>query len=359
MTPLVVLVGFLGAGKTTALRRLLPELQARGCVPTVILNDYQNARVDAEYFREISAAVTPISGSCVCCGSRQELLEALESYQPVSGGVVLLETNGTTDAGELITLLAADPLLRQFTMPVQVSIIDVKRWQKRFWHNGLEADQVRTASFLWFGHGDEVTPERRAAVEDSLRGKHLWQPETNAEQLAEELADLVRDVACQPGRVPESLARGTPGEEVAEDAPEEHRHEHAQEHDHTQDHPHHHDHGHAHEHAHDHEHDHAHDHAMRHHFAATEVTLPEVVSRAVFEEALRGLPPEILRVKGLVRLAEEPETLQIFQKIEHFDHVQMAPLAGESVLPGPLAVLVGSHLPEGCIERFLRQLADR
>ncbi len=48
MTPLVLLVGFLGAGKTTYLRALIPALTAEGLQPHVIINDYQNARVDAE-----------------------------------------------------------------------------------------------------------------------------------------------------------------------------------------------------------------------------------------------------------------------------------------------------------------------
>lgn len=340
MTPLAVFVGFLGAGKTTALRRLLPELVARECVPTVILNDYQNARVDAEYFREISAAVTPISGSCVCCGSRQELLEALERVEPVPGGVVLLETNGTTDAGELVTVLATDPKLRQYTLPLQVSLIDVRRWQKRFWHNRLEIEQVRTASTLWLTHADEVSAERKQAVVESLQKNHLWQEETDAEKLAVELARLVAEVADQPVR-----PLGCGGCE----------HDHDHDHDHEPDHAG----GHGSDHDSGEGHDHQHAHAVRHHFAATEVALPELVSRELFLEALRELPPEILRVKGLVRLAEEPESLQIFQKVEQFHNVQIAPLAGEPLLPGPVAVLIGSHFPEGCVEEFRERLAAR
>ena len=47
MTPLILIAGFLGAGKTTLLRALLPRLGARGLRPHVILNDYENADVDA------------------------------------------------------------------------------------------------------------------------------------------------------------------------------------------------------------------------------------------------------------------------------------------------------------------------
>ena len=59
MPPLILIVGFLGSGKTTYLRRLLPELRGRGIDPHVIINDYQNARVDAELLRELAVSIVP------------------------------------------------------------------------------------------------------------------------------------------------------------------------------------------------------------------------------------------------------------------------------------------------------------
>lgn len=50
--PLILVVGFLGAGKTTFLRELLPLLEARGLEPFVIINDYANAKVDASSLRK-------------------------------------------------------------------------------------------------------------------------------------------------------------------------------------------------------------------------------------------------------------------------------------------------------------------
>ncbi len=168
MTPLVLLVGFLGAGKTTYLRALIPALTAEGLQPHVIINDYQNARVDAELLRELTDTVVSISGSCVCCGSRDELMTSLTAFEPGPGRVVVVETNGTTDAEALVELLSLEPTLGSLTQPIQVSVIDTKRWQKRFWHNSLELEQTRTAGYVWLSRWEDVDSKRREAVGASL-----------------------------------------------------------------------------------------------------------------------------------------------------------------------------------------------
>ena len=61
MEAIIVLVGFLGAGKTTLLRKLLEQLLAKKWDTKVILNDYENAAMDAQRFQDIIAS-TKIEG---------------------------------------------------------------------------------------------------------------------------------------------------------------------------------------------------------------------------------------------------------------------------------------------------------
>jgi G3E family GTPase len=321
MTPLIIIVGFLGAGKTTFLRRLLPGLIESGVRPSLVLNDYQNARVDAELFRDLATLVTPISGSCVCCGSREELRQALLRYEHGSGGVVLLESNGTTDAEELVVALASDPELRDFAPPVQVSLVDAKRWQKRFWHNELERRQLRTANYFVLGHGDEVSEERRETVREAVGELVPGVVESDAAAMAELLADLVEGLAGAV-RGDFSLVQGEKG------AGESHAH------------------GHGHGHSHSHE---------QHHFAAAELALPELVSRRVLEGFLRELPREVLRAKGLARVEQSPERWVIFQKVEASDTAQLAELAEPPMAMRPTLILVGPHLPP--MDGYLASLA--
>ena len=57
--PVTVLSGFLGAGKTTLLQNLVPALGAEGLKPSLLINDYQNARIDAERFVHRLIGATP------------------------------------------------------------------------------------------------------------------------------------------------------------------------------------------------------------------------------------------------------------------------------------------------------------
>ena len=306
MTPLVLLVGFLGSGKTTLLRKLVPEIVERGAVPSIILNDYANAKVDAALFAEMETTVHPISGSCVCCGSREELLDTLVAYEPVENGILLLETNGTTDSEELVAWLSSEPRLKKFSLPVQISIVDAKRWQKRFWHNALERAQVGTAAFWMLGHADQATPARLAEVRQSLIERCLLRHEpTTLAELADRLAAVARE--SEPGKKRETSKAG------------------------------------AHHPAHGHPHTHHHDPAL-HHFSAVEFQLPASIRRGELIDWLENLPDNVLRAKGVVRFAEEPGPVYLFQKVAQSDTPQIVKLPDASAHPESIAILVGHEL---------------
>lgn len=327
MTLLVLVVGFLGAGKTTYIRRLLPELAQQGLDPHLIINDFQNAKLDAELLHDLAGSVVPINGSCVCCGSRDELLEALENFEHRPGRIVVIETNGTTDSEELVEMLSLEPKLDRFTLPAQVSLIDGKRWQKRFWHNSLELDQVRTANFLFVSRWDELDERRRRQVDESLTKHRVTGPRMEPAELAKELARLAAEVA-----VVESRARATTGEhDCCGHDHEEHEH-----------HP---------------DHDAAHCHST-HHFASLQIRLPERVSRASLEQFLRRLPEEVIRAKGLVRLSETPDEFHVFQKVDRVEEAQLLPIGNTSRLSTPVGIFVGPNLPEDVIRAGVAALTE-
>jgi G3E family GTPase len=116
MTPFVLLAGILGSGKTTFLKVLLPLPKEQGVVPWVIINDHQNAEVNAEQLAALVDRVEAISGSCVCCSSRDDLVKALEAFEHGESRVVILETNGTTDSEELIEMSSVDSGLHKFSL---------------------------------------------------------------------------------------------------------------------------------------------------------------------------------------------------------------------------------------------------
>ena len=302
MTPLILLVGFLGAGKTTYLREFLPQLRSRGLDPHVIINDYQNARVDAEQLRELAGSIVPISGSCVCCGSREELTGAMSNFQHAPNRVLVIETNGTTDSGELIEILAIDPALRSFTPPIQLSVIDGQRWQKRFWHNALELAQVRTAGYLFISRQEEIGPARQQKVEESLASHGLNAPRVDPAALAAEIAAVAGAVENIPARSDPAHPDGCAC----------HHHEHHEPHD-------------------------------AHHFASLQIDLPDVVSRRALETFLSRLPREVIRVKGLARLSESSEEYHVFQRVDDAA-TQWLPVGRVTRLSHPLVILIGPSI---------------
>lgn len=312
-TPLVVIVGFLGAGKTTFLQNLIPALESEGLSPSLLINDYQNARIDAERFRGVIDEVTALNGDCVCCGSRDELLAALEQFEHRTGRVLLVETNGTTDSEQLLETLAFNKDLKRFTPPIQLSIIDGQRWQRRFWHNALERDQVRTATHLLISRTDIISPERLASVEKSLDSLGIHAPVTDPASFAKEIASL-----------PDTLK-----------STRSHKH-----------------------HSHSHETEHHHHHA-KHHFASCEIPLPALVEKRAFEEFLNSLPEEVLRAKGLVVLREDPGEFQIFQKVGHDGSVHFFPIGQHPLIKEPVALFIGPQLPVELLQSRIDQLKSR
>ena len=317
MTPLIVIVGFLGAGKTTFLQNLVPALGAEGLSPSLLINDYQNARIDAERFRGVIDEVTPLNGDCVCCGSRDELLAALEQFEHRTSRVLLLETNGTTDSEQLLETLAFNKDLKRFTPPIQLSIIDGQRWQRRFWHNALERDQVHTATHLFISRTDIIAPERLASVEKSLEALGIHAPVTDPASFAREIATLPE----QP-ESPHNYKGHSHGHET-----EDHHH-HGEEHHH---------------------------HHAKHHFASCEIPLPALVEKRAFEAFLNSLPEEVLRAKGLVIFQEDPGEFHIFQKVGNGGVVQFFPIGQHPYLKEPTGLFIGPFLP---VEEIRKSIAS-
>ena len=157
MEQIIVIVGFLGAGKTTLLKKLTHEYLQNKWNPFIILNDYQNANMDSQQFLDFlePSQVNALNGSCICCSGVTELRTQVNSIPERKNAVTLIEANGTTDACELMGFLGVG-LKEQFLPPVQISVVDVKNWQKRGHNNQLESNQIQVSSLIVLSHTDEV-----------------------------------------------------------------------------------------------------------------------------------------------------------------------------------------------------------
>jgi G3E family GTPase len=144
MEAIITIVGFLGAGKTTLLKHLVSSYVDNSWRPFLILNDYENAYLDAQQFVDQveSNNVWPLNGSCICCSGINELRDNVNRIPEREKGITLIEANGTSDACALMGFLGVG-LDQRFLPPIQVSVVDVRNWQKRGEYNDLEANQIQ------------------------------------------------------------------------------------------------------------------------------------------------------------------------------------------------------------------------
>jgi G3E family GTPase len=338
--PIVVVVGFLGAGKTTFIRDLLPLLEKRSLDPFVIINDYANARVDASSLKEEGRSVTPLNGNCICCDSIAELMNVLLEIPIAEGRLVLIEANGTTDSTALLEHLLVSPELRQRFEPVlQVAVVNVERWQKRHWHNELERLQVETASHIVFTRQETSSAERFAEVRSDIdwfneRGKWI-----KPEAFALEMDKLVQDAA--PASIDSENVELESGGSKPDPVKQNHSHSKNQNHEHD------HDHGHEH-------HD---QHQLSHAFIGLEIKLPDPTPASQLHRWLKSLPKEVLRVKGVVRLAEEPDRWFQFQLVDAVvGEAKLFELPQKPAVPA-CAVLIGVGLDKVEIQRRFDEVA--
>lgn len=170
METIITIVGFLGAGKTTLLKYLIRSFSEKGWDPFVILNDYENANIDAQQFlKQLKPnQIKALSGSCICCNGINELRNYVNGIPRRTNGITLIEANGTSDACSLMEFLGVG-LNDRFLPPIQISVVDVKNWQKRGAHNDLELNQIQVSSLIILTHIEGAIKSRQELVIGALK----------------------------------------------------------------------------------------------------------------------------------------------------------------------------------------------
>jgi G3E family GTPase len=308
MIPLALVAGFFGAGKTWFLSTIIPELHARGLRTQVLLNDFESAEIDATRLTTMSSIVTPLSGECVCCSSLDSLLDTLGKMPVAENSVTLIEANGATKTEELLSWLTTDRRQARYTLPLQVTVVDAKRWQKRWWHNELEVNQTRTATHVYVNWTDRVRADRIALVESGVRALNPHAVLTSPTGFADELQGLAVAAAGETMRPPLLMPRLR---DHADDAHHDHAH-----------------HGHTHE----------------HRFASVALGLPDVVSRDAFMAFVRALPREVVRAKGLVRFADQPDAMFVWNRVDGRKVVSLDRSVPHATAQ-PVALFIGVGMP--------------
>jgi G3E family GTPase len=169
--PVLIVAGFLGAGKTTFIRELIPRLAAGPRAPYVILNDFLNAAIDAFSLSGLGAEIKGLAAGCVCCDDSTSLVDAILQVPTSIRPILIIEANGTTDPFRLIELLTLTASVRDLLGPIlQVTVINESRWGKR-WLPGdkyTERAQVRTASAILTNRSEAASQKQQQRLRSDL-----------------------------------------------------------------------------------------------------------------------------------------------------------------------------------------------
>ena len=375
MTKIDIVSGFLGAGKTTLIKKLLAEAFS-GEKLVLIENEFGEISIDGGFLKESGVQISEMSSGCICCSLVGDFGKALVDVQKqFAPDRILIEPSGVGKLSDVI--LAVENTVKdvpEMKLNSFVTVADaskVKVYMKNF--GEFYNNQIETAGTIILSRTQKVSPEKLQAAAALLREKNPdaaiittpWDELSGQTILAAMEKVSLADELMERIRAEHEAEEEEHHHHVHED--EEHEHHHHDDHD-GDEHDHHHDREegaccHEDHHAHDHDHHgHGHHHhdggecddphcaCHHHHHHADEVftswgaetpkTFTETDIRRILAELDTGAYGAILRAKGIVP-AEGGKWL-------HFDYVPQEHEVrfGAADYTGRLCV-IGSKLDEG------------
>lgn len=382
MTKIDIVSGFLGAGKTTLIKKLLDEV-FRGEKIVLIENEFGQIGIDGGFLKDAGVEITEMNSGCICCSLVGDfgaaLKQVLADYAPDR---IIIEPSGVGKLSDVIAAVervqAEAPDLHLNSFVTVVDATKAKIYMKNF--GEFFNNQVEHASAILLSRTQKMDQAKLDNAVKLLRDKNAkaailttpWDQLTGAQilsamegghSLAEELMEEIahehhhheHDEHCDCG---------------CHDHDHHHDHDHEHHHDHEHEHEHHHDHEHEHEHHHDHDHcdeaacdaclacDMGHEHHHHHHdhhadevFTSWGRETPRKYSREELQDALSSLAMGetygvILRAKGILPCEDGQTWL-------HFDLVpgEFQIREGAADYTGRLCV-IGSDLKEEQLEKL-------
>jgi len=327
MTKIDIFSGFLGAGKTTLIKKLIKESFA-GQKVVLIENEFGEIGIDGGFLKESGIQINELNAGCICCSLvgdfRAALQQVVEQYHPDR---IVIEPSGVGKLSDVTRAVegVAEHLDVQLSSFVTVADVNkVKMYMKNF--GEFYDDQISHASCIILSRTQNATEEKIAAAVAMLREKNPTATIVTTAWDALTGEQILKAMSTKDDFKAELIAMAAKANEEHAHEDEDEEHEHHHHHDHDDDHDehcccgHHHDDDdddedeHEHHHHHDHDdhdehcccghHHHHHDHDADEVFTSWGVETAKKFSKADIEHALTELDTGnygmILRSKGIV-----------------------------------------------------------
>ena len=255
MTKTDIFSGFLGAGKTTLIRKLISEAY-KGEKLVLIENEFGDIAIDGAFLQDAGIEITEMNSGCICCTLVGDFREALQKVvAEFAPDRILIEPSGV---GKLSDVAEAVRSVDGIEIGAKVTVVDAGKC-KMYMRNFGEFfnDQVANADLLVLSRTGTANEEKVVAATELLRGinPHCGLITTPWDSIS---GEQIR-AAMEENGLKHTM------EELEQEHHHDHEHEDEHDHGHHHDHEHEDDHDHDHEHHHEDEHDHDHEHHHEHH----------------------------------------------------------------------------------------------
>jgi len=210
LTPVTVVTGFLGSGKTTVLNRLLQRPQ---CADTaVIVNEFGEIGLDHLLVEAVDGEMVLLKSGCICCSVRSDLESSLRELLArrdagrIDFARIVIETTGLADPAPIAHLTLNHPLTAPFLAPARiVATVDAPNGARHLREHWEARKQVALADAVLLTQQDLAPEESRGL------GRAIARLNPAAAQFACVRGDVEPEVLLAPGSMASCADPGTPG----------------------------------------------------------------------------------------------------------------------------------------------------
>lgn len=376
MTKIDIISGFLGAGKTTFIKKMLEDV-FQGEKIVLIENEFGEIGIDGGFLKDAGIEISELNSGCICCSLvgdfGKNLREVMERFHPDR---ILIEPSGVGKLSDVMKSVQEVEEESDVKLNGRITVVNTAKATKQMKAFGeFFNNQIEYATVVVLSRTQNVKPEQTELVAkavqeknskaviittpwDEIDGKQIYKVIEQQKSLEEELIEEHKHHHEHHHEHGEDCTCGCHGHHHEHDCEHEHHHEHDCEHEH------HHEHGHEHhhEHVHGHHHEHGenctcgcHDHEHHHHHADEIFTswgkeTPHVFAKETIEHALKVFCETedygtILRAKGMV--PAEDGTWIYFDMVDGEYELR----TGEADYTGRLCV-IGTDIQEEKLEEL-------
>ncbi|MWV43455.1 GTP-binding protein [Paenibacillus sp. HJL G12] len=327
-TPIYILSGFLGSGKTTFLQQFVTHWQAQGLVPAVIMNEIGDVNLDGLLVQN-QVPMTEMLSGCICCSIRGDLsMEIAGLIQREAPDVIIIEATGIANPMEILDGVTEAALYIKIDLKGVITVVDsahlleLYREQKGKTFR-LMQEQIRAASCLILNKTDRIGDEEQKELTDVISRWNAYAPLLPAVRCEVEIPHILESLGDKNGL---AAALREASRERESDGHTGHHHGHNASEHHTH-----------------------HDHVMVYtHY------LKGPLDSGAFEKFIANLPREVYRAKGVLTFSDTASRFLFQYAFREPDFLRINP---QGEVPD-VVVFIGEHFSKSAIEQGMRALEE-